>query len=100
MTNVECNEILARSPGSIGPSTLLQIRSETHSLRALSWNGVEPTVENLASGRYPLAKSIRLVYRSPAPEGVRRFLAFLASPAGKALLRELGALPLDFPPPE
>lgn len=97
VTNVECNQILASSPGSIGPTTLLQIRSESHPLRPLSWNGVEPTVENLASGRYPLVKSIRFVYRSPAPEGVRRFVAFLGSPAGRALLRELGALPLDFP---
>lgn len=100
VTNVECNELLARSPGSIGPTTLLQIRSEPHLLRPLPWNGVEPTLENLASGRYPLVKSIRVVYRTPAPEGVRRFLAFLGSPAGRSLLRELGALPLDFTPVE
>jgi phosphate transport system substrate-binding protein len=100
VTNVECNEIVARSPGSIGPTTLLQIRSEPLPIRPLSWNGIEPTLENLASGRYPLVKSIRLVYRSPAPEGVRKFVAYLGSPAGRSLLRELGALPLDFSPAE
>ena len=61
---------------------------------------MEPTLENLASGRYPLEKSIRLVYRRPlrracggsSPSSPRR--------AGRALLRDLGALPVDFPPAE
>jgi phosphate transport system substrate-binding protein len=98
VTNTECNDMLARSPGSVGPSTLLQIRSESQPVRPLLWNGVEPTVENLASGRYPLVKSIHLVFRAPPGDGVRRFLAFLGSPRGQGLLRELGALPLDFSP--
>jgi len=98
VTNTECNDLLARSPGSVGPTSLLQLRAEPHPLRPLSWNGVEPTLENLASGRYPLAKSLHLVYRAPAGESVRRFLAFLASPRGRALLRELGALPVDASP--
>lgn len=99
VTNVECNDTIFRSPGAVGPSTLLQIRAEPHPLRALRWNGVEPTLENLETGRYPLAKSLHLVHRAPATEGVRRFLAFLASPAGRALLRDLGALPLPFEVP-
>jgi phosphate transport system substrate-binding protein len=97
VTNTECDEILARSPGSVGPTSLLQLRTEPHPLRPLRWNGVEPTLENLASGRYPLAKPVHLVFREPAGDGVRRFLAFLASPAARALLREMGALPVDFP---
>ena len=97
VTNVECNEILARSPGSVGPTSLLQLRAEPHPLRPLRWNGVEPTLENLASGRYPLAKPVHLVFRAPAGDGVRRFLAFLASPAGQALLRETGRPPRRLP---
>jgi phosphate transport system substrate-binding protein len=97
VTNTECNEMVARSPGAIGPTTLLQVRAEPHPVRPLPWNGVEPTLENLASGRYPLGKSIHVVYRTPTSDGVRRFLAFLGSPRGQQLLRDLGALPLDFP---
>lgn len=99
VNNVECSEILARTPGAVGPSSLMQVRSEPFPVRALQWNGVAPTLENLESGRYPLSKSIHLAFRAPAPEAVRRFLAFLASPRGRALLRELGALPVDAPPP-
>lgn len=100
LSNSECNEILTRTPGALGPSSLVQLRSELRPLRALPLDGVEPTLENLESGRYPLEKPIHVAFRSPAPEGVRRFVAFLASPRGRALLRELGALSLDVPPPE
>ncbi len=100
VTNTECNELLARSPGSIGPTTLLQIRSESHPLRPLPWNGVEPTLENLASKRYPFGKPFLLAFRTPPSDRVRRFLAYLASPPGRSLLRELGALPVDFAPAE
>jgi len=100
VTNTECHEILDRSPGSIGPTSLLQLRTEPLPTPPLSWNGVAPTLENLASGRYPLVKPIFLVVRSRPSPGVRRLLAYLSSPGGRALLRELGSLPVDFPPPE
>jgi phosphate transport system substrate-binding protein len=100
VTNTECHQILARSPGSIGPTTLLQLRADPLPSSPLDWNGVAPTLENLASGRYPLAKPVHLVIRSRPTPGVRRLLAFLASPRGRALLAELGALPVDFRPPE
>ena len=93
-----------RDPGRIARRRRPHLASpdprEARPLRALSWNGVEPTLENLESGRYPLEKSIHVVFRTPPAEGVRRFVAFLASPRGRALLRELGALPVDFPPVE
>jgi phosphate transport system substrate-binding protein len=100
VTNTECHQILARSPGSIGPTTLAQLLTDPLPAPPLEWNGVAPTLPNLASGRYPLAKPVLLVIRSRPTPGVRRLLAFLASPRGRALLTELGALPVDFRPPE
>jgi phosphate transport system substrate-binding protein len=98
VTNTECNQILERTPGAVGPTSLLQIRSEGRPLRALAWNGVEPTLANLESGRYPLGKSIWLVFREHPSAGVHRLLSFLSSPRGRELLRSLGALPVDSPP--
>jgi phosphate transport system substrate-binding protein len=97
VTNQECNEIVARTPGAIGPTSLTQILTETERLTALSWNGVAPTVLNLASGAYPLAKTIFAVYRAPASPEVRRFLAFLASPEARKILEETGNVPLPVP---
>ena len=51
VTNQECNEALARTPGSIGPTSLTQILTEEASIVPLAWNGVAPTVANIASGR-------------------------------------------------
>jgi len=100
VTNTECNQILERTPGAVGPSSLLQIRAEGSPLRALSWNGVEPTLANLESGRYPLQKTIWIVFRAHPSDGVRRLLSFLSSPRGRELLRSLGALPVGSRPVE
>lgn len=100
VTNQECNEILVRTPGALGLSSLAQVRTEGLPLTLLSWNGVAPTVENLASGAYPLEKTLYLVIKAPAAAPIRRFVAFLASPAGRRILQEAGHLPLPLPPLE
>jgi phosphate transport system substrate-binding protein len=100
VTNTECNQLLERTPGAVGPTSLLQLRAEGRPLRALSWDGVEPTLENLETGRYPLRKSIWIAFRERPSDGVRRLLSFLSSPRGRDLLRSLGALPVDVPPVE
>ena len=84
-----------RAPGALAgrrdrpESRSCRIRAERSALRALPWNGVEPTLENLASGRYPLREVDLHWSTAPArATGVRRFLAFLASPRRqRALLR-------------
>jgi phosphate transport system substrate-binding protein len=96
-TNQDVHEILVRTPGSVGPSTLTQILTEDRSLRALAWNGVEPTLENLAEGRYPLEKTLYAVVRTPASAALRRFLAFLSSRQARIILRETGNLPVPLP---
>lgn len=99
-TNQECTAMLARTPGSIGPATLAQLRTEPSSLGKLAWNGVQPTLENLDSGAYPLSHVLSVVVRArPSPE-VLRFLAFLRTPEAAAILRGAGTLPLPFQPLE
>jgi len=97
-TNQDCHRVLVRTPGSIGPSSLTQILTEDPALTPLAWNGVAPTLENLASGRYPLQKTLFLVVRSPPSPEVQRFLAFLASPAAARILEETGNLAVPLPP--
>jgi phosphate transport system substrate-binding protein len=96
-TNQDCHRVLVRTPGSIGPSSLTQIRTEDPALVPLAWNGVAPTLENLAAGRYPLQKTLLLVVRAPPSPEVRRFLAFLASPAAARILEETGNLAVPLP---
>jgi phosphate transport system substrate-binding protein len=98
VTNGECNEMIERTPGAIGPTTLLQETAEPHELRLLSLDGVAPTVAAMRSGAYRLSKPLRVVVRRDPSPVVRRFLDFLASPAASGLLLRLGADPIPFPP--
>jgi phosphate transport system substrate-binding protein len=66
-------------------------------VKALAFAGVEPTLANVESGRYPFWKDLAFAYRDPLPEEARRFLAFAASDAGAAVLRANGAVPLRGP---
>lgn len=92
-TDREAADILERTPGAIGPSTLGLILSEKRALRALALDGVAPTVQALASGAYPHQKRLYLVTgpKGPGTEGAR-FLQYVTSPAGKALLQRTGHL--------
>jgi phosphate transport system substrate-binding protein len=96
-TNQDCDEVLARTPGSLGPSSLTQLMTEKLPLRPLAWEGVAPTLEALASGTYPLGKPLLLVVRTSPSAAVRAFVAFLGTPEAQALLRQTGNLPT--PPP-
>jgi phosphate transport system substrate-binding protein len=96
-TNQECDALVARTPGAIGPSTLAQLSTDASGLRPLAWGGVDPTLANLASGLYPLWKPIvAILPRRPAPTA-SRFLAFVRSAEGRRILESAGCLPT--PPP-
>ncbi len=99
-TNQECDEIIGRTPGAIGPSTLAQLRTGAQGLRALEWEGVAPTLPNLASGRYPLVKTLYLVLRRSPSKAARELVGFIASPQGRRILEESGCQPLPLPPLE
>lgn len=96
-TNQECDALVARTPGALGPSTLAQITTDGAGLAPLAWEGVAPTLANLAAGRYPLSKPIiALLPSRPAP-AVLRLLAFIRSPAGRRLLEASGCAPTAAP---
>lgn len=96
-TNQECDALIARTPGAVGPSTLAQIATEATSLTPLAWGGVAPTLANLRASRYPLWKPIVAVLpRHPSP-ATARFLGFLRSAQGRRLLEASGCDP-SLPP--
>jgi len=99
-TNQECEEAVSRTPGALGATTLLQLRTEGRAMTPLAWNGVEPTPESLAAGAYPLVKTIHLIVPGAPRPAARRFLAFLASEEARRILREAGAEPVPFSLPE
>jgi phosphate transport system substrate-binding protein len=77
-------------PGALGVVALSLISSEHRPLRALTLDGVEPTVGNAASGKYPHLKRFFLITRSEPSAAVKRFVAFMQSPAGREILIRAG----------
>ena len=59
-------------------------------IRLLALDGVEPTVENIRSGKYPFVAESYLV-TAGEPEGdTARLASFLSSPEGRALVEAVG----------
>jgi phosphate transport system substrate-binding protein len=77
---------LEKIPGAIGTSSLALIVSEKRALRALKFDGRDPTPMNAASGIYPYYKRLFLVTGAKRPAGVERFIAFVQSPEGRKIL--------------
>jgi phosphate transport system substrate-binding protein len=89
-TDQEAADKTESIPGALSVTTLSLINSENRQLRALTLNGVEPTVGNGASGKYPHAKGFFLVTRREPSAAVKRFIAFMQSPAGREILIRSG----------
>lgn len=94
-TDQENAEVVAGLPGSFAHAGLSQIVTEKPNLRVVPVDGVEPTLENLASGAYPYEKPFYLVYAESNADAVEALLAFLRSERGRALLIGAGNLPVS-----
>lgn len=68
-------------------------------LHILAVEGVTPSLETLADGSYPLARTLWLLLPRPVPGRTQpeagEFAAFLTGPETAAILRRLGFLPIE-----
>ena len=99
MTDQDSVDAIERLPGGLGTSTLALLTSERRRARALSVEGVAPTVDNVSSGRYPFAKTMYLATRDGTPALITKFLAFVGSETGRRILAEAGHAPAPGRPP-
>ena len=90
VTDQEAADKIEAIPGALGTSTLALIASEARSLRALTLDGVEPTVANGASGAYPIVKRFYFITRPTPSAPAQQFIAFVGSPDGQKILAQTG----------
>ncbi len=64
-------------------------------VKLLAINGVEPSVENIENGSYPLASSFYAVTRSDADENTLALLDWICGEQGQALIKKTGYTPLS-----
>lgn len=90
ITDQDAADQLEKIPGALGPLTLAQIISEKRSLKALRLNGVAPDAATLADGSYPMHKEMLFVTGARTGAAAQSFMAFVRSPAGRAVLVQTG----------
>lgn len=94
-TDQENADLATRTAGSFAVMTLLQIHAERLGLRPLSFDGIAPNADTLASKTYPLPLRVCLVLPAAPSPAAARFVAHVNAPAGTAALRSLGAVAAD-----
>ena len=83
-------DAIAGVPGAIGGTTLSLVLSRKRTLRVLAVDGVVPSVRTMADRSYPYSKTFYMVTRKNPSDAVRRFIDFVRSPAGSAILSRYG----------
>jgi len=63
-------------------------------IRALLLNARPATAENVKTGAYELVRASYLVTKVPPPPAVARFLDFVLSPDGRAVIAANGGVPV------
>lgn len=89
-TGHDAADAIESVPGAFGATTLSLLLSEKRALRILSLDGITPSVRTMADRSYPYSKTFFMVTRKNLPASVRRFIDFVRSPAGAAILAKNG----------
>ena len=93
-TDQNSADAIERTSGSFGTSTLALVVSEKRRIRMLSLSGRNPTTKSVRDGTYPYTKTFFMVtHQAPSPIA-GRFIRFVRSPEGKAILSRVGHVPL------
>ncbi len=94
-TDQEAVDTIEKTPGCFGVTALALILSEKRDIRALTFNGVAPTVEACILGEYPIFKRFYFILpKANRSAEVNAFLDFVFSKEGVAILKQNGCYPV------
>ena len=85
---------LAATVGAVGMTTTTVVEQSRGQIRALSLNGVIPSAENVGRKTYTLTRDSFLVTRATPPPAVSKFVEFVRSSTGAAVIVANGAVPV------
>lgn len=94
-SNGAVKQTVMQTPGAIGYVGLGYVDGTIRTIPIMvSGSPVEPTVENVLSGKYPIARPLLMVTKGEASGLAKDYLAFLSGPSGQAILVKEGFVPL------
>ncbi len=95
ITDQEAALQIEKIPGAIGTTSGSLIAAEKRKIKALSIDGVAPTLANVSAGKYPYAMTLYLVYKRDKDKGaIKDFIEFVFSRDGQKLLSDNGHVTL------
>jgi phosphate transport system substrate-binding protein len=77
---------------SIGSATVAEAQGTT--IKRVSLDGVEATVETVSAGKYPLSRELTLTTKGPASGLAREFMDFMLSSDGQAIVQAEDFVPV------
>ena len=86
-------ELLMRTAGALGPTTLGFLRTTDSHLTVLPINGVMPSVAGLKDGSYPWRKTLIVVLPLKASPAAMKFADFIRSSTASEVMLRYGYLP-------
>lgn len=84
---------LSTTKGAIGMTTLVRVAQSNGKIKAIAFNTVKPTSENLINGTYPLSRDIYLITKLKPKAEVVAFLDFIQSKQGANIIEQNNAAP-------
>jgi phosphate transport system substrate-binding protein len=89
-SNGTIREAVINDPNAVGYVSTGLVNEK---VRALSWDGVEPTLENVKKETYPLTRAVFFLTKETPDPGVTEFIGFVLSQDGQAILEKEGLIP-------
>jgi phosphate transport system substrate-binding protein len=90
----EMIQALVNQPHAIGFTDSIGVLEGKGRLRALAVNGIAPTPENVASGRYWIVKEFYAVTKGEPPVPAKALVEYLFTPEGQRIIAGFGAVPV------
>jgi len=99
VTMLKSNDMLnalQRAPDTIGIIDTIALDHSHGKAHAVRIDGRSPSAEDVAAGRWPVVKRYTLVVRNDRNRGVDRFMRFIKSREGAALITRHKGVPVNF----
>ena len=89
-TDQDASDMLEKTAGALGETSMSLIQTEKRRMNLLSINGVAPSTKALGDGSYRYVKPMYLVRTGAGTDAFMHFNAFVASREGWQLLLNAG----------